>query len=223
MQGDPATGRFDLHETKPASSPRCAVKAIFIRHSESTGNEENVVKGIKEYPLNEKGKADSVAMAARIARFKPTVVVSSPLSRAKVPAEALAKKAGVSLKIDKGLLPQNFGTLEGKQQRTAEPQISKLAMNSPDEKVGGGESFNTALGKNDAALRRVKMMISNGERPAVVTHSRVLRNLDHSLFGGKAKDPTKGGPEPSGFVTWTSGKKLQTHAPVVIDRATRRS
>lgn len=196
------------------------VKALFIRHSESTGNAQHLVKGAKEYPLDAKGKEESQKLATRIARYKPTIVVTSPLGRAKVPAQDIARRAKVSLHVDKQLLPQRFGTLTGTPAKQGEPIISKMSKEEPDRNVGGskGQSFNSALKQNDSAMRRIKMRIANGERPAVVTHSRVLRNLPHSLFGSKPKDPTKGGPEPSGLIILDSRNKLQTHAPVGATR-----
>lgn len=189
------------------------MKAIFIRHPESTGNAEKLTKGTKEYPLNAQGKAEARDLAARIARFKPTVVLSSPLNRAYDVAQAIAKRAGVSVRVDRGLLPQDFGTVEGTPRRTGEPKVRAAAMSTPDKPMSGGESFNGWLGKADSAMRRVKMLVAQGERPAVVTHSRNLRELHHSLFGSAPKDPTKGGPEPSGYTVWTKGKNLKQHAP----------
>lgn len=190
---------------------RAQLKAIFVRHSESTGNASDVVKGTRDYPLDAKGKRESKAIGPRIARFKPTVVITSPLSRAKEPAKQIAKAAGVKLKVDKGLLPQDFGSLEGTPRKTGEPRIRRLAMRTPDKKMPGGESTTAWDGKANKAIGRIKRIVSSGGRPAVLTHSRNLRELSHHLFGGKFKDPTRGGPEPSGFVTWSGKKKLVIH------------
>lgn len=187
------------------------VKAIFIRHPESTGNREKLVKGTKDYPLDAKGKKESKYLATRIARYKPTVVISSPLSRAKEPAKAIAKVAGVSAKVDRELLPQNFGDITGEKRSTGEPKIRKFAMEHPARKIPGGESFNGWDAKNTSAMRRIKVLIAKGERPAVVTHSRNLRELKHAMFGAKKADPTRGGPEPSGFMTLTGKRKLVIH------------
>lgn len=194
------------------------MNAIFIRHSESIGNADDVVKGTGDYPLNADGKRESQMLAARIARLKPTVVISSPLSRAAEPAAMIAKKAGVALHIDKDLLPQNFGDLEGTPRTQGEPIIRDAAKNTPDDPMPNGESFNGWMSSNDTAMRRVKMLVAQGERPAVVTHSRNLRELPHSLFGDAPSDPTRGGPEPSGYQIWTKGKKLETYAPPTAQR-----
>jgi broad specificity phosphatase PhoE len=191
-----------------------AVKAIFVRHSESTGNAQDIVKGTRDYPTDRRGKIESKALATRVARFKPTVVVSSPLSRATEPARAIAKKAGVKLIIDKGLLPQDFGDLTGTPRATGEPKIRRAALEHPSEPLPGGESFREWDGKNTAAMQRVARRIKAGERPAVVTHSRNLRELGHALLGDRVADPTRGGPSPAGFVTLEGKRKLRMHRSV---------
>ncbi len=184
--------------------------AIFIRHSESTGNAEKIIKGTKNYPLDSRGKEESMALAAQIARYRPTVVLSSPLDRAKHPAQLIAKKAGVKLKIDKGLLPPDLGNLTGTPQKTGEPAIRK-AFKSPDKPIGKtGDTPAAWDAKNTSTIRKINVMITRGERPAVVTHSRNLRELPHTIQGKPLQDPTKGGPEPSGFVL-LKGKNLVTH------------
>lgn len=186
-------------------------KAIFIRHAESTGNKNRVVKGSAEYPLDDKGRAESVRIASEVARFKPTVVISSPLDRAKHPAQLIADKVGVKLRIDKGFLPPDMGKLTGEAQDTGEKKVAK-AFKSPNKAIGG--SGDTPAGwdaKNTAAVRRVNVMITRGERPAIITHSRNLRELPHALNGGPMADPTKGGPKPAGFVILKGNNKLVTH------------
>lgn len=181
-------------------------QAIFARHSESTGNAEKVTKGTRDYPLNAQGRNESKHLAARVARYTPTVVVSSPLQRARIPAQMIAKRAGVKLVIDNGLKPQNYGKLEGKPLSESEPVLRDYAMNKPNAKLPGGEATSTWDRKNTAALRRIKARVANGERPAVVTHSRNLRELGHALQGKPFADPTKGGPKPAGIVLLNKGK-----------------
>lgn len=184
-------------------------QAIFVRHSDSTGNRAHVMKGVKDFPVSEKGKRDAKKLAKVIVRYKPTVVVSSPLERAKVPAKEIAKHSGVPLKVDSHFLPQDLGKWQGKPMKDYEPKLSDLATNHPDEKVSGGESFNHFLKtKVRPGFKKVREMIARGERPVIVTHSRNLRELKHGLGMGKVADPTKGGPKPGKFVMLNKGDKL---------------
>lgn len=189
--------------------------AIFIRHAEVAGNRpgQKIIKGTEDFPLDAKGKAESKTLATRIARFRPTVVLTSPLQRAEHPAKQIAKKAGVEVKTMPELAPWDFGTMTGEKAKTGEPKLAALAKDNPDKPAGGAQSFNDFLKKSDAGYRKIKLMMANGERPAVVTHSRNLREIGHGLFGGPVKDPTKGGPEPSGFLTLSRSMKLKLHSP----------
>lgn len=200
------------------------VKAIFIRHAEVPGNRpgQKIAKGIKDYPLDAKGRAESNALATRIARYRPTTVISSPLKRAIHPARAIAKKAGVPLEIDHDLKPWDFGKWAGKPARDVEPKLKRLAQDSPDKPTPKGQSFNSFLSQSDKAYRKIRLRIQQGERPAVVTHSRNLREIQHGMFGGKADDPTSGGPEPSGFMTLSRKNKLNLHAAAAAKRSNKR-
>jgi broad specificity phosphatase PhoE len=184
-------------------------QAIFVRHAASTGNRSKVMKGISDYPVHEEGKKDAKRLAKVIVRYKPTIVVTSPLERAKCSAKEIAKEAGVLLKVDPKFLPQDLGEWEGKPMEEYEPKLSELATKHPDEDVPGGESFNNFLKKKvKPSFAKIRAMIKNGERPVIVTHSRNLRQLDHGLRIGKPKDPTKGGPNPGKFVMLAKGGRL---------------
>lgn len=196
-------------------------KAIFIRHAEVQENRpgHKLAKGCKNYSLDADGKKESTVLAARIARYKPSVVLTSPLERAEHPARATAKTASVPLKVDASLKPWDFGKWAGKPASEIEPKLKDLAANHPDQKTPGGESFNTFLHRSDQGYRKIKLMIAQGERPAVFTHSRNLREYQHGMNGGPAADPTKGGPEPSGFMTLSRKNKLQLHGAVDAKRS----
>lgn len=186
--------------------------AIFVRHAESTGNRGKLMKGIMDYPTDAHGKAESKKLARRVSALKPDVVISSPLKRALEPAKAIAKAAGVPLQIADQFLPIDLGALHGKHMDEGEPKLSTAAMEHPDEPVAkGGESFGHFLKmKVSPGFSRIKQLMAQGKRPVVVTHSRNLREIRYGLFGEKPSDPTKGGPEPGGFLT-LHGKKLQIH------------
>jgi broad specificity phosphatase PhoE len=199
------------------------VKAIFARHAEVKENRPGykLAKGLKDYPLDSEGKKESQKLAARVARYKPTVVLASPLQRATHPAQATAKAAGVPLKVEPDLKPWDFGQWAGKPAEEIEPKLADMAANHPEQKTPGGESFNSFLKRSDRGYRKIKLAMAQGERPAVITHSRNLREIQHGMFGGKAADPTKGGPEPSGFMTLSRRNKLQLHGAVDAKRSKR--
>jgi broad specificity phosphatase PhoE len=189
--------------------------AILIRHAETPENrpDQKLMKGTRDYPLDERGKRESVALAAHIARFKPTVVLTSPLQRATHPAEMIARRAGVALHVMPELAPQDFGDWTGKSAATHEPKLKKMFLERPDDAPPGGETARHFLETKVApSYRKIKALIAAGERPAVVTHSRNLREVDYGLHGGKPVDPTKGGPEPSGYALVDRKLRVKLHS-----------
>src|SRR5512147_1502328 len=64
----------------------------FLRHGESTGNVENRLQGLSDFPLSETGRAQARALGERWKAEGVTfdAVVASPLSRARETAEILA-------------------------------------------------------------------------------------------------------------------------------------
>lgn len=189
--------------------------AILIRHAETAENRppHKLMKGTRDYPLDAAGKRESKELAARIARYKPTVVLSSPLKRALHPARAIARRAGVALHVMPELAPQAFGKWTGKPAKEYEPKLKKMFLEHPDQAPPGGETGRQFLEtKVRPAYRKIKALISAGERPAVVTHSRNLREMDYGLHGGPPADPTTGGPEPSGYALVDRKLKVKIHS-----------
>ena len=186
--------------------------AVFVRHAESTGNKRKLMKGIVDYPADPDGKAEERKLAARVADYRPDVVISSPLKRAVSPARAIAKKAGVALVISDDFLPIDLGSLHGQSMQQGEPRLRRAAEEHPDEPVApGGESFrNFLMSKVRPGYDRVKQLMAQGIRPVVVTHSRNLREIGFGLLGQKPADPTQGGPDPGGFLT-LRGRRLELH------------
>ena len=75
----------------------------------------------------------------------------------------------------------------------------------PDKKPEGGESWNEARTRQDAALKDVNALVAKGEKPVVVTHSR---NLEMEL--GER-------PKPGGFITKGLGEKGGTNEPAKVE------
>jgi len=69
------------------------MKVYFTRHGQNEWNAKNIVCGVNDIPLNEKGKAQAKYLADKISDIGDIdIIVSSPLSRAKETAEIIAKK-----------------------------------------------------------------------------------------------------------------------------------
>ena len=184
-------------------------KAVFIRHPEAQ-NQGKISKGQNDVPLDEKGEQQSDEIADTAAKLKPKIVFSSPLQRARIPAQKLAEQTGAPLKVTDKLLPWDFGKLAGHPASEVEPMLRDLWKNAPNKPIADGESFNESLSReSDFVNTDLKPAIAQGLRPATVFHSRQSRQLPHLMTGAPTHDPTTGGLAPAGIEALTSDNRFK--------------
>ncbi len=90
-------------------------RVFLLRHGETDWNATGRLQGSTDVPMNARG-LEQVGAAARAlgARLpKGTVIVSSPLSRARVTAEALAAVTGATILYDDRMKERSYGAWEG--------------------------------------------------------------------------------------------------------------
>ena len=76
------------------------MRLILVRHAHAKSGEPDELR-----PLSDRGREEARALGERLAGQRPDAVVSSPLLRARETAAAIAKAAGVELRIDERLAP----------------------------------------------------------------------------------------------------------------------
>jgi len=116
-----------------------------IRHGETDANVAGIWQGSTDSPLNDRGQAQALALARRIAReqLPITVIYSSPLRRAHQTAEMVAEAlGGVPIVLDAGLAEYHLGEWEGLsyEQLKDEKRLWELMATDPDFTPPGGES-----------------------------------------------------------------------------------
>ncbi len=85
----------------------------FLRHGETQWNKDHLTQGQLDSQLNAKGVGQA-SQAAEILRTEPIErIVSSPLSRAKHTAEAVAKHHNLEVQFDDDLMECNLGDHQG--------------------------------------------------------------------------------------------------------------
>ena len=89
------------------------MRLFLVRHAHSDPGDPDELR-----PLSAKGREQARALAERLASVGPETVVSSPLLRARETADAIARAAGSSLRVDERLAPGAdaqglLGTVEG--------------------------------------------------------------------------------------------------------------
>lgn len=89
-------------------------KLYFTRHGETDWNNQRIIQGQIEVPLNSKGIAQAEELAEKLKDIKFTHIISSPLGRAKQTAEIVNKYHSLPLETDSRILEEYYGDLEGK-------------------------------------------------------------------------------------------------------------
>jgi probable phosphoglycerate mutase len=162
--------------------------AIFlIRHGETALNAARVVQ-TPETPLSERGLAQAIALARRLADAGIAAIVSSDLPRALMTAERLQESTGAPIVLDPGLQERNFGDVRGQPYATLGVDILSPAYEPP-----GGETWATFRERVEATWARITATrIAAGGNLAVVTHGLVCRVLaEHCL---ELSGDSTGGP-----------------------------
>ncbi len=84
-----------------------------IRHGETNWNKEKRIQGKTDIPLNETGKSQAEICCAAAKQFKPTVLVTSPLARARVTAEIINQNLKLPLHKMSAFVERSYGDAEG--------------------------------------------------------------------------------------------------------------
>ena len=119
----------------PAQVSAETTTVILVRHGQSVYNLEDRFQGFIDVPLTEKGLDQAKLLAKSLKDFPIDVFIASPLSRAYVTAETVAKMHGKTIAYtDDRLKEINYGDLAGLTRKEAAekyPEVCKLWNESP--------------------------------------------------------------------------------------------
>lgn len=166
------TGAFAGSDSVPGV-PTPVVRALFVRHAESTWNVERRWQGRADPPLSGRGRA-AVRVAARSVG-SVDAVITSPLRRAAETAAILSEEIGVGpVMVDDELVERDVGEWSG------------LTRGEIDERYPGwreAERFPDGWEHDEAVLERARRAFGRigaefaGADVLIVTHGGVLRAL----------------------------------------------
>jgi endonuclease-3 len=183
-----------------ARSPKCercvlhdvcryiALRLVLVRHGRTFANDAHQWTGWGETELTEHGHAQVAAVARRLAKEMPdaTAIYTSPLSRARETAAAIADALGLEPAVLEELREINFGDMEGttlEEMETQHPELYVRWRNKRDTEFSwpGGERradfFRRVSSVCDEILSR-----HNTGTVIVVGHGGTLRScLSHLL------------------------------------------
>ena len=163
---------------------------VLLRHGETPLSAERRFAGRGDIPLTETGKLQAKAAAQRLAALGGVqLIITSPLRRARLTAEAVAVATGAEVQVDEGWIETDFGEWEGLSYAEAMerwPGEVTAWMNDTSVAPPGGESFAAAGRRVLAALDRLLDRAEPG-RVVVVSHVTPMKTvLRHALLAPPA-------------------------------------
>ena len=150
--------------------------AYLVRHGQTESSKRKAYSGRSDIALTEHGREQARAAAQRLAKLGVDAVYSSPLSRARDTAQAIADATGAPLIVDERLTEVDYDAFEGLDRAEAQAKLGHAfeawradPFGSP---VAGMEPLGDALERARAATADA---LRDAERPVIVGHQGILR------------------------------------------------
>lgn len=150
---------------------------LLVRHGETDWNAAGRWQGQTDVPLNANGRAQALALAARLRAEGIREIAASDLARARGTAEIVGAALGLEVAlVDADLRERGYGAWEGLTRGECEalhPEAWARHLADPRTPPPGGESAEALLARVVPAIHRAAERL---ESPAlVVTHGGVMR------------------------------------------------
>ncbi|MEV5971064.1 bifunctional RNase H/acid phosphatase [Streptomyces sp. NPDC051921] len=162
---------------------------VLLRHGETALTPEKRFSGSggADPELSPAGRRQAEAVAAALAaRGTIQEIVSSPLTRCRQTAEAVAARLGLDVRIENGLRETDFGAWEGltfgEVRERYKDDLDAWLASPKAEPTGGGESFAT-VARRVAATRDRLTTAYAGRTVLLVTHVTPIKTLIRLALG----------------------------------------
>lgn len=175
------------------------VTVCYIRHGENRANLTGELSCRKvDYPLTDRGVAQAMEVAGRLARqAAPAAIYSSPLRRAAQTAGIIAGRLGLPVVALEDLRELDVGDLEGRSDEEAWTTYLDVAYawqaGDHDRRYPGGEDFHQVIARVTRAMRRAGGH-PPGSRVLMIAHDGLIRVALPALCPGEEL-PTTGLPK----------------------------
>lgn len=160
---------------------------LLIRHGRTTANAAGVLAGrTPGVHLDEHGRGQAEALAARLAVVPLAAVVTSPLERTRETAEALlAARPGVPLRVEERLSECDYGHWSGRDIKTLskEPLWRVVQAHPAAVLFPGGESMAAMASRAVGAVRDLNAEFGPNAAYAVVTHGDIIKAITADALG----------------------------------------
>jgi alpha-ribazole phosphatase len=153
-------------------------RLFVVRHAETQWTRERRFTGWQDVPLSERGQAQASAAARALAVHAVTAVYASPLERARMSAEMIAKAHRLDVRIEAAFREMRFGAWEG---LTSDEVIARFPRafatwrDTPEQLTEhGGETLDEVGDRVNRALDTLERTHA-GEIVILVAHGIVIR------------------------------------------------
>ena len=167
----------------------------FLRHGESTGNVENRLQGLSDFPLSETGRAQARALGERWQAEGMTfdIAITSPLSRARETAEIVSAALKIPvLELEPLWVERDMGKRSGLTMDEIHAQFQDPDFVNPYDSIDeSGESDWALYLRGGQALH--KILQRPPARYLIVTHGAILNMTLYAILG-IAPQPNFQGP-----------------------------
>ena len=183
---DPTPPTRDPGASHPAPHPGRASGAELwlVRHAEVHGDWRGRAYGDLDVPLSAAGEARSRELAPRLAELRPTVLLASPLARARALGELVAESSGLALRTVPDLREIHRGDWQGRlvKELVSEDRedVASFYANPWEWRGHGGEADRELRTR---AWRALEPYLEEDARLVVLTHYNVIRVLIASALG----------------------------------------
>lgn len=161
------------------------MRFILTPHCTTDWNVGKKMQGSRDIGLNDEGRREAAELGKRVQHDFPdiTIIVTSPLIRARETAEIINRAFNVPLKTDEYLRECSFGAFEGlTREQVAQRYGSAIEFNYTDYDFSrfGGESRAQVLTRHREFFEDFVTRYPD-ERPLIVGHRRGLNTLLFAL------------------------------------------
>jgi len=156
---------------------------LLVRHGRTTANTAGVLAGwTPGVGLDEIGREQVAALAARLAEVPMAAVVTSPLQRCQETAAALvAGRSNLPVHVDDAVGEVRYGDWTGQSLKTlTKDPMWKVVQGHPSADVfpgDGGEGLAAMQARAVAAVRRWNHDLGNDAVYVVVSHGDVIKSI----------------------------------------------
>ena len=150
-----------------------------LRHGQTDWNIDMRLQGISDIPLNETGRSQARRVAEVLAKQDWQTIVSSPLSRARDTAAAVAEAMGLAeINIEQLLLERSFGVAEGLSYEDWRERLQAGVV------AAGAESIEELEDRVHSLLSTLESAY-RGQKVLTVSHGALIRKVISIVSNGK--------------------------------------